>query len=181
MDHSSSRRLEEHLVRHLLQALAIVGLALLQVTLLPPVFGFPPNPLLLLSVLLTLIFGVGVGARMAFIAGVALDLLAATPLGSHTLALLAAIAIVAGLAIGFRRENPLLPVVAVFVGSACYELIFALAAGLVPLAWESWRGYFAVVVLPSTLLATVPALPLFLALRWWSRREGLPEIAGSRL
>lgn len=172
MDYSQPRRLEEHLVRHLLQALLLIGLALIQVTLLPPIFGFPPNPLLLIIVLLTLLYGVGVGARLAFIAGSTLDLLAATALGSHTLALLGAIAVIAGLAIGFRRENPLLPVAAMIVGAICYELLFAFAARLVPLAWESWRMYLSVVVLPGALLATIPALPLFLILRWWSRRQG---------
>jgi rod shape-determining protein MreD len=180
MDHSQPRRIEERLLRHLLEWLALLGLALVQVTLLPHAFGFPLNPLLLVVVLLTLLNGLAVGARLAFIAGLGLDVVGATPLGSHALAMLLAATVVASLVVGFRPENPLLPVAAMLVGAICYELALALITRVVTAAAEL-RVYFTVVVLPSALLATIPALPLFVLLRRWANRHHVPALSGSRL
>ena len=33
------------------------------------------------------------------------------------------------------------------------------------------RSYLLVVVLPGTLVSLIPALPVFLIMRWWARRR----------
>lgn len=180
MDRSQTRRLEERLARQLLQILGLLGLALIQVTLLPAPFGFPLNPLLVFVALIPLIYDTLTGARLAFYSGIALDLVSAAPLGSHALALLIAVLVVTLISAGISRENLLLPVIAVLVASLCYEVSLALVYRLVPSLAE-WQTYLLAVAVPSTLLATIPALPCFLLMRRWLNRRSLPEFSGSRL
>lgn len=181
MDYFQPRRLEEHVLLHLLQILGLLAIALLQVTWLPALaVGYPLNPLLLLTTLATLLWGLGSGARTAFYSGLTLDLVTPVPFGSHTLALLLSVVITALLAQRFNRENAMLPVVATLVAALCYELTLALLAGLVP-TWGEWRSYVLLIAVPATLLAAIPALPCFLLLRWWNRRQAVPTPTGARL
>lgn len=164
------RRIEELIARELGLLLLLLALALAQVALLPPLFGAPPALVLVVVVCCTLVSGLSVGARWAFYGGLAIDLCAAAPLGSHALALLlAALAV----HITLRRlggEHWLLPILATFGAALLYETILALIYTL-PVAPLDWSRYAVVALLPSALLAMVPALPIYAVLRQLERRR----------
>lgn len=173
MGYSQPRRVEEYLARELALALLLLGLALVQAALLPRPLGFAPNLLLLLTVCQTLLAGPVTAARWAFYGGLGLDLCAGSPLGSHALALLAAVLLVAPLLARFSRGNWLLPLAGVLLGVLAYHAAAALLGALL-IAPIDLRRYALVVVLPDLSVALIPALPLFLAMRWyvgWRRGE----------
>lgn len=154
----------------------LTGLALLQVTLLIGPFGFS-LPLILVLVLSRTLIGVGSafpdsgvssGMRWALYGGLALDLCAATALGSHALALLASAALATILTRRTRIEGPLIPLLIVLFGAVSYELVLGLLTQPWPIAW---RSYLQVVVLPGVLMALIPSLPIFFGLRWLLRRQ----------
>jgi rod shape-determining protein MreD len=173
---SQPRRLEELLARELGLILAIGMLALAQVTLLVTPLGFSAPLLLVLALCRTLI-GVGSafpdngvirGLRWSLYSGLALDILAATPLGSHALAILLAAFVVAASTRRLRIEGPLLPLVAVLAGSLIYESVLALLIQPGPLNWASTAR---VALVPGVLAALILALPAFFMLRWLLRRQ----------
>lgn len=176
MGDSQPRRLEERLARELGLALLMTGVAVVQVTLLSTPLGFSAPLLLVLVVCRTLVGvgsafpdnGVSTGMRWALYGGLALDLLAATPIGSHALALLLAALAVAAATRRLSVERPIIPLLAVLVGAAIYEVVLALATQ--PAAIE-WRSYARVVVMPVVLSALIPTLPIFFLLRWALRGE----------
>src|SRR6476659_3617176 len=166
MGSAQPRRIEERIIGELWLALALLGLALAQAALMPRLMGLAPNLLLLLTICQALLAGPANAARWAFYAGLALDLSADTALGLHALALLAAV-LFAGLILArWSRGNWLLPLVGVVLGSLAYHTVLALLVA--PL---SPRVYMLVVALPATILVLVPALPLFLSMRWLERRR----------
>jgi rod shape-determining protein MreD len=172
MGTAQPRRIEERVVRELWLALGLLGLALAQAALVPRVLGLTPNLLLLLTICQALIAGPANAARWAFYAGLALDLSADTPLGLHALALLAAVLMIGSILARFSRGNWLLPLVGVVLGSLAYHTVLALLTALL-VAPISPRLYALVVALPATILVLVPALPLFLSMRWLEgRRRG---------
>ena len=165
MGSAQPRRIEERIIRELWLGLALLGLALVQAALMPRLLGLTPNLLLLLTICQALIAGPANAARWAFYAGLALDLSADT-----ALALLAAV-LVAGLILArFSRGNWLLPLVGVVLGSLAYHAVLALLTTLL-VAPISPRVYALVVALPATILVLVPALPLFLSMRWLEERR----------
>jgi rod shape-determining protein MreD len=158
--------------RELWLGLALLALALGQAALMPRLLGLTPNLLLLLTVCQALIAGPANAARWAFYAGLGLDLCADTALGSHALALLAAVLVAALTLARFSRGNWLLPLVGIVLGSLAYHAVIALLTMLL-VAPSSPRVYLLVVALPATILVLVPALPLFLSMRWLEgRRRG---------
>jgi rod shape-determining protein MreD len=172
MGSAQPRRIEERVARELWLALALLALALAQSTLVPRVFGIAPNLLLLLTVCQALIVGPANAARWAFYAGLSLDVCADTALGMHALALLAAVLVSALTLARFNRGNWLLPLAGIAFGSLAYHAVLGLIT-MVLVAPISLRGYVLVVVLPATILMLVPALPLFLSMRWLEgRRRG---------
>ena len=172
MGSAQPRRIEEWVVRELWLALALLGLALVQAALMPRMLGLTPNLLLLLTICQALIAGPTNAARWAFYAGLALDLSADTALGLHALALLAAVLVIGSILARFSRGNWLLPLVGAVLGSLAYHAVLALLTALL-VAPMSLRIYALVVVLPATILVLVPALPLFLSMRWLEgRRRG---------
>ncbi len=164
------RRLEEALAHELGRILALVALALIQVTLLTTPLGFAVPLVPVLVICRTLLgvgaafpdLGLGRALRWALYGGLALDVLAATPLGAHALALLLAALLVAALSRRLRVERPAVPLLAVLLGTLIYELVLALLTQRAPIPWSS---YATVVLLPSVLVALVPTLPLFFLLR----------------
>ncbi|MBC8076770.1 MAG: rod shape-determining protein MreD [Chloroflexales bacterium] len=164
-------------MRELGLLLLLITLALTQATLLPAILGTPPALVLIVVVCCTLVSGLGASARWAFYGGVAIDLCAAAPIGSHALALLlAALAV----HVALRRlggEHWLLPVVATFGAALLYETVLALIYTL-PVAPLDWRNYAVVALLPSALMAMVPALPVYALLRQFERwrREAALEM-----
>jgi cell shape-determining protein MreD len=103
----------------------MAAVALVQVTLLATPLGFSAPLLLVLAICRTLLGvgsafpdgGVMLGLRWALYGGLGLDICTATPLGSHALALLLAALAVAALTRSLQIAGPLLPLVAVLVGS----------------------------------------------------------------
>jgi rod shape-determining protein MreD len=172
MGAAQPRRIEERVVRELWLALALLGLALVQAALIPRVLGLTPNLLLLLSICQELIAGPTNAARWAFYGGLALDLGADTALGLHALALLATVLVIGSLLARLSRSNWLLPLIGVVLGSLAYHTVLALFTALL-VAPISPRIYTLVVALPATILVLIPALPLFLSMRWLEgRRRG---------
>jgi rod shape-determining protein MreD len=164
------RRLEEIVVRELGRILLLAGLALIQTTLLTTPLGFSA-PLVLILVVCRTLLGVGAAfpdvglnraLRWALYGGLALDVLSATALGAHALALLLTVLAIALLTRRLRVERPLVPLVAIVVAALIYEVVLALLTQ--PGAIE-WRSYARVVILPAMLSALVPTLPLFFLLR----------------
>ncbi|NJK81380.1 MAG: rod shape-determining protein MreD [Chloroflexaceae bacterium] len=176
MGDTQSRRLEEHIAREVLIIGAMIGLALVQVTLIPTPLGIT-SALALVVVVSRVLVGigahnpareVGTAIRWAFYCGIALDLFTTTPAGSHALALLLATILVM-LAVGrFQVGGALLPLIAVLLGTLVYEGVLALVYHLT-VAQLDWRLHAQVILLPSLLLTLVPTLPIFHLLRWYYR------------
>jgi rod shape-determining protein MreD len=173
---SQPRRLEELLARELGLILAIGALALVQVTLLTTPLGFSAPLLLVLALCRTLIgvgsafpdSGVMRGLRWSLYGGLSLDILAATPLGSHALAILLAAFVVAASTRRLRIEGPLLPLAAVLAGSLIYEAVLALLIQPGPIDWASTAR---VALVPGMLASLMLALPTFFVLRWMLRSQ----------
>jgi len=170
------RRLEELLAREIGLILAIGGIALVQVTLLATPLGFSAPLLLVLAICRTLIgvgsafpdSGVMRGLRWSLYGGISLDILAATPLGSHALAMLLAAFAVAALTRRLRIEGPLLPLLATLAGSLIYESVLALLIQPGPIDWASTAR---VALIPGVLAALILSLPAFFGLRWMLRAQ----------
>jgi len=134
--------------------------------------GMAPNVLLLLVICRALIAGPVGGARWAFYGGLGLDLCSDSPLGSHSLALLAGALLAASVLGWLSRGNWLLPLLGVVLGSLAYHAVLVLIMSLL-IAPVGPQTYTMVVLLPATLLILVPALPLFLIMRVFEgRRRG---------
>lgn len=176
MGDSQPRRLEELLAREAGRILALTALALAQVTLLSTPLGFAAPLMLVLVVGRTLLGvgaafpdqGLGVALRWALYGGLALDVLSATPLGAHALALLLAALTVATLTRRLRVERLLVPLAAILLAALVYEGTLGLLSppGPVP-----WAVYAQVVVLPALLAALIMMLPTFFLLRWILREQ----------
>jgi rod shape-determining protein MreD len=154
----------------------LAAIATLQATVLATPLGFPA-PLLLVLVVSRTLLGIGAAfpdiglsraLRWALYGGITLDLLAATPLGAHALALLVVVFVVAAATRRLRVERLLIPLVAITVAAPLYEGILALLTQPGPV---EWRSYSQVVILPVTLAALVLMLPTFFVLRWALRGQ----------
>lgn len=173
MADTQSRRLEERLAYEALLIVALTGLALVQVTLVPAPLGFPPALLLVLVICRVLVgsrswqpdASVAGALRWGFYGGLALDLCTATPIGTHALAIVLAATLVAAITRRMRVEGPFLPLLAVMIGALVYELVLA-AIYIWTVAPIDWPHYASWVILPSVLMALIPTLPMFLLLRW---------------
>lgn len=176
MGDTQPRRLEEQLARELGRIAVLAALALLQVTLLSTPLGFAAPLLLVLVVCRTLLgvgaafpdIGLGRALRWALYGGLALDLLSATPLGAHALALLLAALAVAIPTRRLRVERLLIPLLAIVLAAPIYEAVLALITQPGPI---DWRGYALVIILPTTLTALIMMLPSFFLLRWMLREQ----------
>ena len=164
MGDSRPRRLEEYVAREIGLALLLLALALAQSALLPRPGGLALNLLLLLTICHALLAGPASAARWAFYGGLSLDVCAGSTLGSHALALLAAVLIPALALARLSRRNWLLPLLGAVLGSTVYYAALGLITALL-VAPVDPRAYGVVVVLPGIFLAVIPALPLFLAMR----------------
>src|SRR5262245_17550199 len=109
MGYSQPRRLEERVAYEVWLALVLLAIALIQSALLPRPLGLVLNPLLVLVVCHALVADLASAARWAFYAGLSLDLCADSVLGSHALALLAAVVLASWTLSRLGRGNWLLP------------------------------------------------------------------------
>jgi rod shape-determining protein MreD len=173
---SQPRRLEELVAREAARALLLAALALVQVTLLTTPLGFAA-PLVLVLVVCRTLLGVGAAfpdiglsraLRWALYGGLALDILSATPLGAHALALLLAALAVATLTRRLQTERLLVPLLSILAAALIYETVLALLTqpGEIP-----WASYAQVVMLPVVLVALIMTLPTFFLLRWALRAQ----------
>jgi rod shape-determining protein MreD len=165
MGAAQPRRLEERVAREIWLALVLLGLALAQTTLLPRPLGAAPNAMLLLTISQALIAGPASAARWALYGGLWLDLCADSVLGTHVLALLAAVLLPALVLARFSRTSWLLPLLGVALGSLAYHVTLILLTSIL-VAPVDPRAYAIVVLTPATLMILIPALPLFLLMRW---------------
>jgi rod shape-determining protein MreD len=174
------KRLEERLTQEGLLILGLLCLTLVQVSLLHTPLGFPPAIVLVFVLCRVLIgihapnieSGISSAMRWAFYSGIALDILTATPIGAHVLALLFAAILVAALSSLVRFEGLFFPLIAVLLGTLVYETTLA---GLYALTTAplDWSRYAIAVIIPSILLALIPTLPVFFVMRWIElRRQG---------
>lgn len=165
MGHSRHRRIEEIVVHEVALFAALFVMALVQTVVLPRPFDVPLNLLLLLAVCHGLIAGTTSAARWAFYGGLALDLCAMTFIGMHALALLTGVIGATTLVSRLSRENWIVPILGVAVGTILYHIVYALLLALL-VAPVDLQGYARVALVPDALIATIPALPLYLAFRW---------------
>jgi rod shape-determining protein MreD len=172
------RRLEERLAREALLIAFITGIALVQMTWLQTPLGFSVPLLLVLVVCRTLVAissafpdaGIMQATRWACYGGLALDVFSSLPLGSHVLALLLAVLVVAAITRSLRVEGPFLPVISVFIGALIYELSIVVVYMLLQTPIE-WRYYLSIILVPNVLIALIPTPPLFFLMRRVLRGE----------
>ncbi|PDW04909.1 rod shape-determining protein MreD [Candidatus Viridilinea mediisalina] len=171
MGDSQSRRLEERLAREGVRILALIALALIQATLLLTPLGFA-LPLLVVLVVSRILVGLATpfpdselsyALRWAIYGGLTLDLLTASPLGVHALALLLAALLVILATRRLQLGGPLIPLLAVLLATLIYEISLALLTQPLPLEWFSYSRF---VILPTTLLALILTLPIYITMRW---------------
>ena len=112
-------------MRLLLAAIGTTVAAVLELSLIPYVSigGAHPYPVLVLTVIWTIVAGIEPGLVCAFLGGLVLDLLAPRPLGTTTFALLVAAGGAAVFARALIRVRPLTPVLAVPISSLVYSLV----------------------------------------------------------
>jgi hypothetical protein len=172
MGYSQRRRVEERLAREVLLALSLLAAALIQTALLPRPLGTSLNLVLLLTVSHALLAGPSSAMRWALYGGIGLDLCAATPLGSHALACMAAV--LATLTLGWlSRSNWLLPLLASPLASLAYHGVLALLTSLLVAPLDP-RAYALVALVPDALALLVASLPAFMLMRMvtgWQRGE----------
>jgi cell shape-determining protein MreD len=165
MGHSRQRRIEEIVVHEVALFAALLVVALVQTALLPRPFDVSLNLILLLAVCHGLIAGATSAARWAFYGGLALDLCAMTFAGMHALALLTGVIVSTVLVSRLSRENWLVPILGVAIGAFLYHAVYALLLTLL-VASVDFEGYALAALVPDTLIALIPALPLYLVFRW---------------
>jgi rod shape-determining protein MreD len=176
MGAAQPRRIEERIARELVLAALLLAVALAQTTLLPRPLAAAPNVMLLLVICQALLAGPANAARWAFYGGLGLDLCADSPLGTHALALLVAVLVPSLILIRISRGNWLLPLLGAVLGSLAYYAVLALLTSLMVAPIDP-RAYLLVVLVPATLMVLVPALPLFLSMRWIEgRRRGEVQV-----
>jgi rod shape-determining protein MreD len=112
-------------MRILLAAIGTTLAAVIELSLVPYVSigGVHPHPVLVLTVIWTIVAGVEPGLVCAFVGGLVLDLLAPRPLGTTAFSLLIAAGGAAGFARALVRVRPLTPVFAVPISSLVYSLV----------------------------------------------------------
>ncbi len=151
--------------------------ALIQATLMPhlAVRGVFPDLPVLVVVSWSLLRGSGEGVVWGFIAGVAVDLFSAAPFGAATLGLIA-VGFVWGLgkAAAFRAHLAL-PLLATFLATVLYDLIFLLVVQVAGGA-VVWLGSLFRTILPSAVLNALLTPPVLIGMRWLHLRLSHEEM-----
>lgn len=118
---------------YLLASVGATAAAIVELSLGPylGVGGVHPHPVLVFGVIWTIALGVESGFVWAFVGGIALDSLAARPLGVSSFALLVAIAGAALIARSFIRVRPIAPLVAVPILSVLFSILAFVLLGAI--------------------------------------------------
>lgn len=167
-------KIEQRIVHQFGRAVLLFCVALLQTSLAPTVWRFRADWVLIFVICWALLRGLVPGLRWAIYGGLALDILGILPLGTHLLALLLCVLLLVALTEPLDREQPLLMMACVLGTSLLYNATLAFVQSIMvgPLPWSS---YMLLVVVPTTLLNTIVAVPVFALLRRVDRR-GRPFI-----
>lgn len=173
--HEQRPKIEQRILRQVGLAGLLLGVALLQTALAPTLWRFRVDWVLLITVSWTLLHGLFPGLRWAIYGGIALDLLGAMPIGSHLLALLLSVCIVALITEPLDRNQPLL-ILAVLLGAALiYGVTLTLILHSIGQAIP-WARYPLVVIVPTAIIDTIIAIPVFGLIRRFEQR-GQPAFA----
>jgi rod shape-determining protein MreD len=167
-------KIEQRILRQLLRALMLLSLALIQTALAPTIWRFRPDWVLIGVIGWTILRGLIPGVRWAIYGGLSLDILGIFPLGSHLLALLCCVIVVAIVAEPLDRDQPLLLITAILGASLLYGSILALLLPLTDFV-VPWRYYTLVEIVPTAIINTILAIPTFALLRRLHRR-GQPVV-----
>jgi rod shape-determining protein MreD len=158
--------------------LLLIGVALIQSTVMPhlTLWGVKPDLMLLVIISWSLLRGAREGVIWGFIGGLCLDLFSGAPFGLSALALLI-VSFFSGLGEAtVFRTHVILPLATVFFSSLIYDFIFLLV--LKTLGWPVvWLDSFVRLVLPASLLNVLLIPPVYLAMRWLHRKTGPEEIS----
>lgn len=103
-------------------------LAIFQATVLPkfPILGFVPLPVLLVALAWGLLHTLEEGVAWAFVGGIFIDLFSIGPMGSTSLALMAAVTAVIFIQRNFPESRVLLPVILSFLASLIFWFVYLL-------------------------------------------------------
>lgn len=155
----------------------LVVISILQTTIIPElaVWGVFADLPLLVVVSWSLLRGSREGIVWGFITGLTVDLFSGAPFGAATLPMIL-VGLLAGLGKAtIFRAHIALPLVAMFLASVLYDLLFLLIVRLSgnPVAWlESLLQ----LILPSALLNALLVPIVFVIMRWLSMRFGREEM-----
>lgn len=161
------RRLSEWIWFHMALMLAGCGCALIQTQLLPVLLGARINLLLIAVIVVTMLISTPQGALLALYGGLCLDLLGYTPLGSHALALMAAVLLANLVTEQFPAENIFLVLGLVGGGTVLYHGIMFILGQFN----QAWLDGIIIVIVPALVINLIIALPEFLLIRWWYERR----------
>ena len=175
MDYPKRYKIEERNGYELRAILILFGMVVMQKIIVITWIGLAVNLVLLLVVLRVLLEPVTQVVRWALYGGLLLDVTSGARLGVHAIALIIAVGIVYVLLSRITSESWVLPIVAVLVGGIVYHLCNALLL-VVQFGGYDFLAYLTAVALPEMLMIVIPALPIFLLLRWVRsiRRGELP-------
>ncbi|PLS78946.1 MAG: hypothetical protein CYG59_15795 [Chloroflexi bacterium] len=173
--HEQRPKIEQRALRQLGLAGLLLSSALLQTALAPTLWRFRVDWVLLIVLSWTLLRGLLPGLRWAIYGGLSLDLLGALPVGSHLLALLLCVCGVALVTEPLDRSQPLLVLAVMLGGALLYRVTLTLilygVGQTIP-----WAQYPLVVIVPTALLDTIIAIPVWGLIRRFEQR-GQPAFA----
>lgn len=166
-------KIEQRVFRQIMWAALLLGVALFQIGLAPAIWRFRVDWVLLLVVGRTLLRGLFPGVHWAIYGGLALDFLGALPVGSHLLALLLCVCGVALLAEPLDRDQRVLVLAAMLSAALLYGATLMAVQYGIGRALPG-RQYLLVVLIPTALINTIAAIPLFALQRMIARRGQTP-------
>ena len=166
-------------IARLVVALLVAGL--LQTAIAPNIriLGANPDFALVVVVCVALLRGAEIGAVFGFLAGSLIATALMEPIG-----LGAFISVIVGYFVGRYAETAdlsagLAPLVSAFAATFIASVLYAVAQGL--LDRQVPFGFFAVhVLVPSLILNTLLAGPIYVVVRFWLRGEGDLRVARAR-
>lgn len=158
-------------MRYYVAVPVFLAAALLQTTVLPvfPVFGVFPNVVLVTAVCWTVVRGQKEGMVVVPMAGICLGLFDSHPVGVAVLAAAPVVLLAELREARITQSDFLLALGLVLVASLVYEMVFLVTLRLTGETLE-WWGSLARVVLPTAVVNTLFAIPLY-GLVWWGSRD----------
>ncbi|MCX6015670.1 MAG: hypothetical protein NT020_08830 [Chloroflexales bacterium] len=165
MDNQQRYKIEEIIWHELRTIVLLIVIMCIQKIFLANIFGVSLNLLLLLVVLRTLIEPIAKIGRWALYGGLIFDSVSGAWLGMHSIGLILAAVTVFLLLSRITSENWILPIVAVIIGSLVYYFCNGVLLYVLVRSFDV-VSYITTAVIPDILIILVPALPMFLLLRW---------------